>query len=111
MWRECREMKLPDSLAERIALFKDRAHVWQGDGELFRLDSWTHVMTGQGIMPQDHHPVARALPDADMRRLFEEIRKPINAAVRSMPSHQKFLEQYCPADSSVWHRQKPTAAA
>lgn len=111
MWRECRDMTLPDSLAERIALFRDRAHVWQGDGELFRLDSWTHVMTGQGILPQDHHPVARALPDADMRRLFDEIRKPINAAVQSMPSHQAFLEQYCPADSSVWQKFKPTAAA
>jgi tryptophan halogenase len=111
MWRDCREMTLPDGLAERIRLFRDRAHVWQGEDELFRLDSWTHVMTGQGIMPADYHPVARALPDADMRRLFDAIRKPINAAVQSMPSHQAFLEQYCPADSSVWHRFKPTAAA
>jgi tryptophan halogenase len=111
MWRDCRGMTLPDGLAERIRLFRDRAHVWQGEDELFRLDSWTHVMTGQGIMPADYHPVARALPDADMRRLFDAIRKPINAAVQSMPSHQAFLEQYCPADSSVWHRFKPTAAA
>jgi tryptophan halogenase len=111
LWRDCREMTLPDSLAERIALFRERAHVWQGDGELFRLDSWVHVMTGQGILPSDYHPVARALPDADMQRLFDAIRKPINDTVKSMPSHQAYLERYCPADSSVWLRPKPTAAA
>ena len=109
LWRECREMTLPDGLAERIQLFRDRAHVWQGDDELFRLDSWTHVMIGQGIMPADHHPVARALPDADLGRLFEAIRKPINAVVQSMPSHQAFLERYCPADSSVWRKLGPAA--
>lgn len=102
MWRDCREMSLPDNLAKRIGIFRDRAHVWQGENELFRLDSWTHVMVGQGIMPKDHHPVARALPDADMRQLFEAIRKPIDQAVNAMPSHQAFLERYCPADPAVW---------
>lgn len=102
MWRECREMSLPDDLARRVGIFRDRAHVWQGENELFRLDSWTHVMVGQGIMPKDHHPVARALPDADMAHLFEAIRKPIDKAVDAMPSHQAFVDRYCRADPAVW---------
>jgi tryptophan halogenase len=102
MWRECREMTLPDALAHRIALWRDRAHAWQGEDELFRLDSWTHVMLGQGFVPRDHHPLARALGDADLQRLLDAIRRPIDRTVQAMPSHQAFLERYCPADPSVW---------
>jgi tryptophan halogenase len=101
MWRECREMRLPDSLAQRIAAFRERAHAWQGDDELFRLDSWLHVMLGQGIEPRDHHPLARALPDADLAHLLEAIRTPIRRRVESMPSHQAFLDRYCAARSAA----------
>jgi tryptophan halogenase len=102
MWKACREMALPASLAQRIEQFRERAHAWQGEDELFRVDSWTHVMLGQGITPRQHHPLARGLADADMRRLFDGIRQPIDKLVAAMPSHQQFIEQYCKADASVW---------
>ncbi len=102
MWRDCREMSLPHELKHRIELFRDRAHAWQGEDELFRLDSWTHVMLGQGIMPRQHHLLGQALPDADLARLFDAIRQPIKRTVDAMPSHQAFLERYCPADPQVW---------
>jgi len=102
LWRDCRAMTLPDALAQRIALFRDRGYAWQGEDELFRLDSWTHVMLGQGVRPKAHHPLAQALSDADLERLFSAIRQPIDQAVAQMPTHQQFLERYCPADPSVW---------
>jgi len=98
MWQECRAMGLPDSLAHRVALFRDRAHAWQGEDELFRVDSWTHVMLGQGIAPRAHHPLARALPNEDLAQLLSAIRQPIQRRVDSMPSHQAFIERYCPAE-------------
>ena len=109
LWKECREMKVPDELAHRIALFRDRAFAWQGEDELFRLDSWTHVMLGQGVVPKDHHLLAQGLKDADMARLFEAIRQPIDRTVAAMPSHQQFLERYCPADPAVWGSRRPMA--
>ena len=67
---------------------------------------------GAGHRAAQHHPLARGLPDADMRRLFAAIRQADRAKrSRAMPSQQEFIDQYCPADSSVWHRHKPTAAA
>lgn len=101
MWRNCREMSLPDSLTERIALFRNRAHAWQGGEELFRLDSWTHVMLGQGITPAQHHPLARALSDQDLGRLFDVVRQPLQRAVQAMPSHQSFLDRYCGAGNTA----------
>ncbi len=102
LWRECREMAIPDSLVERIALFRERAYVWQDEDDLFRTDSWLHVMLGQGIVPRQFHPLALALPEAEMRRLFETVRNPIRAAVQAMPSHSEFVRHYCPADASIW---------
>ena len=102
LWKEMREMTLPPALAQRIALFRDRAHAWQGEDELFRLDSWTHVMLGQGVVPKQHQQLARALPDADLKRLFAAMRQPIDRAVAAMPSHQEFLDSYCKAPQSAW---------
>lgn len=111
LWRECRDMAIPDSLAERIALFRERAYVWQDEGDLFRTDSWLHVMLGQGIAPQQFHPLGLALPEPEIRRLFDTVRQPIRAAVEAMPSHSDFLRQYCPADAAVWAAGAPAATA
>ena len=110
MWKQCREMALPPSLAPRIEEFRERAHAWQGEDELFRLDSWTHVMLGQGIVPRQPHPLARGLGDADMQRFLGGIRQPIDQLVARMPSHQQFVEQYCKADPSVWGAAAPSPA-
>ncbi|HBK46186.1 MAG TPA: tryptophan halogenase [Xanthomonadaceae bacterium] len=111
MWRQCREMELPASLAVRLRAWRERAHAWQGSDELFRVDSWTHVMLGQGIVPRQQHPLARALSDADLRRLFDGIRAPIERAVAQMPSQDRFIERYCRAAPEVWGGRKPKVVA
>ncbi len=110
MWKQCREMELPESLKIRLDAWRGRAHAWQGGDELFRVDSWTHVMLGQGIVPEQHHPLARALPDQDLRKLFESIRKPIDRAIAQMPSQQEFIERYCKAGPEVWEGKRSTVA-
>jgi tryptophan halogenase len=86
----------------RLRVWRERAHAWQGADELFRVDSWTHVLLGQGIEPEQHHPLARALPDQDMRKLLDSIRQPIDRTVAQMPSQQEFIERYCKAAPEVW---------
>jgi tryptophan 7-halogenase len=111
MWKQCREMALPDSLAVRVDAWRERAHAWQEPNELFRVDSWLHVMLGQGMQPAQHHPLARALSDDDMRRLLASIRQPIEQAVAKMPSQQDFIEHYCKAGPEVWGARQPALQA
>ncbi|HEY5849826.1 MAG TPA: tryptophan halogenase family protein [Lysobacter sp.] len=111
MWKQCREMEVPDSLAIRLRAWRERAHAWQGANELFRVDSWTHVMLGQGIVPEQHHPLSEGLSDDDMRKLLPAIRKPIDEAVARMPSQQEFIERYCKASPEVWAAGRPKAPA
>lgn len=111
MWQQCRLMEVPDSLAIRLRAWRERAHAWQGANELFRVDSWTHVMLGQGLIPEQHHPLSRGLSDEDMRRLLPAIRKPIDEAVARMPSQQEFIDQYCKAAPEVWATRRPVVPA
>jgi tryptophan halogenase len=111
MWVQCREMDVPDSLSIRLRAWRERAHAWQGANELFRVDSWTHVMLGQGIVPQQHHPLARALPDDQMQRFFAQIRKPIDETVAKFPTQQEFIDRYCKAAPEVWGARKPPVQA
>jgi len=104
MWKACREMELPESLAVRLRAWRERAHAWQDPGELFRVDSWTSVLMGQGIQPGPPHPLAAAISDADLRTLLMRIRQPVEQAVATMPSQAAFIERYCRAAQDVWPR-------
>lgn len=101
-WRYCRNMEIPESLAHRIRLFRESAHAFQVEGELFRVDSWSHVMLGQGIVPEHYHHVVRTMNDKDLRKFLNDFRTSINEAVAALPDHEEFIRQYCKASSSVW---------
>jgi tryptophan halogenase len=101
-WRYCRRMDLPESLANRIRMFRERAHAWQGDRELFRVDSWTQVMLGQGITPEHYHGMTRAMSDQDLKQFLEGLRTSIARTVERMPPQQDFIDQYCKAGNDVW---------
>jgi tryptophan halogenase len=101
-WRFCAGMEIPESLAHRLQMFRERAHVWQREGELFRLDSWMQVMIGQGIKPAHHHPLTKALKDQDLVRLLDGIKASVRQAVDAMPPHQQFVDHYARASDSIW---------
>ena len=50
-WRQCATMDIPDSLTQKIELFRETGRVFRKNEELFVENSWIQVMLGQGIMP------------------------------------------------------------
>ncbi|SET26187.1 tryptophan halogenase family protein [Stenotrophomonas indicatrix] len=109
MWKACREMALPESLQVRLRAWRERAHAWQDPGELFRVDSWTSVLMGQGIQPGPPHPLAQAIGDADLRTLLHRIRQPVQHTVAKMPTQAAFIERYCKAAPDAWQRGRAVA--
>jgi len=95
-WRDRREMDIPASLAERIALFRESANVYQADHDLFRVASWLQVMMGQRLEPASHHPLARLMPPGQLQQVMRDLSGNIAGAVRQLPAHQAFLDRYCP---------------
>lgn len=94
-WRSCRDMEIPDSLSERIELFRDSGFIYQGPDELFRVASWLYVMLGQGVEPKHYHHMGALLGEERVRRALESLKTGISRAVAGMPSHQEFLNSYC----------------
>jgi len=101
-WRYCRNMEIPETLAKRIRLFKESAHAYQADGELFRVDSWIAVMLGQRIQPGHYHPFARTVPDGDLVQSLNSFRGQVAQTVGRLPAQMDFINQYCKASSDVW---------
>ncbi|HEY0892123.1 MAG TPA: tryptophan halogenase family protein [Cellvibrio sp.] len=97
-WRYCKNMSVPDSLTHRLELFREHALSYQGERELFRLDSWLHVMLGQGIMPENYHSIFETMSDEELVGHLSNTRSTIADAVSKLPSHQEFVNQYCKAD-------------
>ena len=94
-WEARRAMEIPDTLAQRLALFRDDAQAYQGEGDLFRADSWLQVLLGQGLRPAGHHQMGRLLSDEQLRRALNDLKRNIDGAVASLPKHQDFLDRYC----------------
>jgi tryptophan 7-halogenase len=71
--------------------------VFRAPHELFAENSWIQVMLGQGLMPQQHHPVADLMRDGELTDFLESIRGTINRTVAQLPPHERYVQQYCPA--------------
>jgi len=94
-WRHCASMAIPDTLAQRIEMFRESAHAYQLDAELFRVDSWAQVMLGQGITPRHYHQVTKMMSDQDLVRFLGGMKAQIAQVVERLPAHQDFIDQYC----------------
>lgn len=94
-WRYCHNMPVPDTLAHRIKLFEESACVFITETELFRIDSWTQVMLGQGIIPTSYHPIVDNMSDDELKRFLAGLKQTVDKNVAQFPSHQQFINQYC----------------
>ena len=96
-WNYCRNMSVPDSLSEKVALFTETGQIFREDDELFTETSWAAVMMGQGIAMKGHNAMAETLDKAATKAELDEIEKSIRFLVQHMPGHGEFLDRYCPA--------------
>lgn len=92
-WQHCSNLDVPDSLAHKIKLFKDTGRVFLDDGDVFRVDSWTQVMFGQGLMPKQYHRIADEMSDDELKRFLNGMRASIEQSVEKLPPHQTFIDQ------------------
>ena len=98
-WRHVRATDIPDSLKERIDLFRSRGRVMGKHEDLFAFTSWVAVMMGQGILPHGHDPMADQTPEPRMVEQLERIRAVIRSGVDAMPTHQQYIDRYCRAET------------
>lgn len=98
-WRQCREMSVPDSLTHRIELFKQAGRVFKVPTELFGENSWIQVMLGQGVIPEQYHPIVNMMDDRELEQFLTGIKGNVDRMVSQLPEHQRFIDHYCKAQA------------
>jgi len=94
-WRYCRDMPIPDSLAHRIDLFRESGRVFKISNELFGENSWVQVMLGQGLIPEQYHPVVDVMSDEELTHFMQSIKSQVDKTVAKLPGHEAYVAQYC----------------
>ena len=93
-WDHVRTMSIPDSLAEKLDLFRTRGIVQEYKDGLFLHPSWIAVYLGQRIIPQAHDPRADALDEAALEEMLA-LPRGIEHLLNTCQSHEKALAAYC----------------
>jgi tryptophan halogenase len=96
-WRDCANMAAPDGVRHKVSLFSAKGRLAIRQDSIFAAHSWTAVLLGQGVVPRGSDPLLSDVPEDEIEAQMREIRKNLIAAVSAMPSHQAFLNQYCPS--------------
>lgn len=98
LWRHCREMVIPESLAQKIAIFKHRGYVDEYKYGLFALPSWISVFNGQGLNQEDIDPFALNTPLPEVSLKLDNLLTNIKNNVMTAPTQEAFIANYCPAN-------------
>jgi len=90
-WNHVRTMQVPDTLAEKMTLWRETGRVEKYSDGLFYDASWIAVYIGQGVWPERHDPRAQLPQPAQVMRAMEGLRDAIAREVAAMPGHRAFL--------------------
>jgi tryptophan halogenase len=100
-WRQMRDMPIPDSLARKIDLFREKGRILRYDHDLFDIPSWVAVMLGQGIVPAGHDAVADALDDERVIAALRTVAGHYNEQAQRMPAHADYIARFCAAPAQA----------
>ena len=92
-WHHVRTMKVPDTLAEKLELWRQTGRIATYSEGLFFEPSWLAVYLGQGIMPSAWDPRASIPNGAALHRAMTGLDEKLGNIVSAMPSHRAFLER------------------
>ena len=96
-WLQCAAMPVPESLEQKMTLFRARGKVVRTDNELFAETGWFQVMEGQHITPEGYHPLADLQTEGDTLDYLESVRAVIRKCVSVMPDHAAYIARNCAA--------------
>lgn len=96
-WRLMKEMEIPDSLRERIELFKAGGVLYHDPHPLFEAPSWYSIFEGMGIRPVRYDPLVDKTEPGKLQDVLLQVRNLMRHMAGGLPSHEEYLRKYCPA--------------
>ncbi|MFC5461442.1 tryptophan halogenase family protein [Massilia niabensis] len=96
-WLACANMAIPETLRQKMDLYRARGKVVRVDNELFSEVGWTQVFEGQNMPVEGYHPLVDAQSEADIVEYLDSVRGVIAKCVAVMPSHEEYIARHCAA--------------
>jgi tryptophan 7-halogenase len=93
LWRYCRSMSVPDSLRERLELYKGTGRIRVRSGELFTDLSWFYIFEGMGVRPAHYDPLLGVVPDSRLTDILQSLARTTGAIVKEAPYHDTLFTQ------------------
>jgi len=90
-WNHVRTMQVPDTLAEKMQLWRQTGRVEKYSDGLFYDASWIAVYIGQGVLPERHDPRTRLPDPARVEQALQGLRQAIGDELAAMPGHRDYL--------------------
>jgi tryptophan halogenase len=94
LWNHVRTMTIPDSLAYKMELFRERGVVLNYKLGLFYEPSWVAVYIGQRVVPTRFDPRLDDVPLEELRRHTAQLRAAIKAGADTLPMHSDFIARH-----------------
>src|SRR3984957_14472294 len=91
LWAYCQSMKLPDSLMQRIELYRRTGRVRVRSGELFTDLSWFYIFEGIGITPDSYDPLMDVVRMVQLREILGSIAQSTALAADGVPTHDSYF--------------------
>ena len=92
LWRYVAAMPIPDSLAERVELYRERGILLPlSADDYFSPTSWLAVMNGQGIRPRAHNPLYDLNNPQTQAAQLKRIEEAFADVAARLPLHDDFL--------------------
>lgn len=99
-WKKCKLMDIPDTLQEKIEVFRSRGQLYNQPEQFFGNDSWISILEGMNIRPKKHHPLMDSFDKFYLAKLLDGNARKIRDGVKKMPFHLDFIENNCKAKHS-----------
>jgi tryptophan halogenase len=95
-WDELRAMEIPETLRQRMELFRTTGGVFPSLDELFDVRGWVQVMIGQNVMPERWHPLADMLEEKKLRQFLEMTEQAYIQEASQLPDHAAYVSRFAP---------------
>lgn len=90
-FNDMRNITLPDSLAHKIALFKESGNLLREQNDLFLESSWLQVLYGQGITPKDYHGLVNSVPEVQLNQMLTRLLEIKKEPIAKLPTHDEYI--------------------
>jgi tryptophan halogenase len=90
-------MKIPETLRQKMDLYRARGKVVRVDNELFSEVGWTQVFEGQNMPVEGYNPLVDVQSEADIAEYLDSVRGVIAKCVGVMPTHEEYIARHCAA--------------